>query len=157
MTRQAGPTSVITGPDGALWLSELAVDKIARFDVSARRFTDEIPVESKKNGARSGPGMLVNGPDGNIWFTEMLGNQIGRLNPKTKEIYEFQAPSATPLSLVNPGPEDTAKDIYTEAHMLLKPGEQLGASGGPGAIVFSQDGTLWYAAIFADKVARLAL
>ena len=48
MTRQAGPTSVITGPDGALWLSELAVDKIARFDVSARRFTDEIPVESKR-------------------------------------------------------------------------------------------------------------
>src|ERR1044072_4670364 len=132
LTRPAGPTSVITGPDGALWVSELAVDKIARFDVAARKFTEEIPVDSKKNGARSGPGMLVNGPDGNIWFTEMLGNQIARLNPKTKEIYEFEAPSVTALALVDSGPEACAEDVYTESYMLLKPGETQKPSRGPG-------------------------
>lgn len=157
LSPQAGPTSVITGPDGALWLSELNIDKIARFDVTARKFTEEIPVNSRKNGARSGPGMLVNGPDGNIWFTEMLSNQIGRLELKTRQIHEFSVPSATTLSGVSPGPEDTAKAVYTEAHMTLKPGEELGASGGPGAIVFSQDGAIWYISIFINKVGRLAL
>ena len=60
-TPKAGPVSVLLGSDGALWVAEINVDKIARFDPKSRKFTDEIFVNSGKNGPRSGPGILVNG------------------------------------------------------------------------------------------------
>jgi virginiamycin B lyase len=157
-TPKAGPTSLIVGSDMAIWVAEFNTDKIARFDVKTRKFTDEIPIASHKNGTRSGPGILVNGPDGNIWFTEMFGNQIASLNPETKMIHEFSAPSVPPkLNPVAPAAGDTAKVAQVDARMNLKAGETIGETGGPGGIVFSQDGTLWYTALFTNKVARLKL
>ncbi len=155
-TPDAGPASLITGSDNAIWVSEINVDKIARFDVKTRKFTDEIPISSHKNGARAGPGILVNGPDGNIWFTEMYGNQIARLNPKNKQIHEFSAPSA-PKQLINArvGAAGSAGAALLDARINLKASEQLGPTGGPGGIVFSQDGTIWYTAMFSSKIARL--
>jgi virginiamycin B lyase len=158
LTPKAGPTSLIVGPDNAIWVTELNADKIARFDVKTRKFTDEIPISSRKNGPRAGPGILVNGPDGNIWFTQMLGNQITRLNPKTKQIHEFSAPSAptlAQLTAVGETTADTAKEALLNAHINLKSGEELGPTGGPGGIVVSQDGTIWYTAMFSNKIARL--
>ncbi|HEX6047404.1 MAG TPA: hypothetical protein VFZ22_23135 [Pyrinomonadaceae bacterium] len=152
-TPKAGPTSVIAGPDGALWISQLNADKIARFDLRLRRFTDDIPVNSEKNGPRSGPGILVNGPDGNIWFTQMLGNQIARLNPTTREIFEFSVPTALATSSV--GVADTAAAVMAEAQAALGAEKTLGPTAGPGGIVFSSDGSIWYSAIFADLVSRL--
>jgi virginiamycin B lyase len=152
-TEKAGPTSVLTGPDGALWVSQLNADKIARFDVSARKFTDDIPLTSRKNGPRAGPGILVNGPDGNIWFTQMLGNQIARLNPTTREIFEFSVPTALVARSV--GVADTAAQAMAEAQTALGAEQTLGPTAGPGGIVFSSDGNIWYSAIFADLVSRL--
>jgi len=154
-TPQAGPVSVLVGPDGALWIAELMVDKIARFDPKIRKFTDEILINSGKNGARSGPGILVNGPDGHIWFTQMFGNQIARINPMSRQVHEFQVPSAPTMAVATAGAADTAKQALVDAHLALQPGEKLGPTSGPGGIVFSQDGTVWYTSIYSDKVARL--
>ncbi len=158
-TAQAGPTSLVVGPDGALWVTEFNADKIARFDVKAGKFTDEIPVASHKNGPRSGPGILVNGTDGNIWFTETFGNQIGRLNPATKQVQEFAAPT-TSTQAVSSGTVtsgDTVKQAAFDANMNLPAGQTLAPTRGPGGIVFSQDGTIWFTAIFTHSVARLVL
>jgi len=156
-TAEAGPTSLIVGSDGALWVTLFNVDKIARFDLKVRKFTDEVAVNSRKNGARSGPGILVNGPDGNIWFTETFGNQIAMLNPVNKQLYEFTAPvpSKSEGSPVVVAQADTASSALVEARMKLRPGEEMGPTGGPGGIVFGQDGTIWYTAMFANKIARL--
>jgi virginiamycin B lyase len=156
-TPKAGPTSLVVGPDKAIWVTEFNTDKIARFDVQAKRFTDEIPVASRKNGARSGPGILINGPDGNIWFTELFGNQIARLNVQTRQIHEFSAPSAPSLAETNNPDAGTADEAQVETTMNLKPGETLGKTSGPGALVFSQDGAVWYVSIYSGKVARLAV
>lgn len=152
-TEKAGPTSVLAGPDGALWVSQLNADRIARFDVNRRRFTDDIPVNSQKNGPRAGPGILVNGPDGNIWFTEMLGNQIARLNPTTREIFEFSVPTAMQAGQV--GPADTASEALIQAQAALGTEKTLGPTAGPGGIAFNSDGSIWYSAIFANQVSRL--
>ena len=152
-TPNAGPTSVLAGPDGALWISQLNADKIARFDVRLRRFTDDIPINSEKNGPRSGPGILVGGPDGNIWFTEMLGNQIARLNPTTREIFEFSVPTALASQTVPLA--GTAQEALAEAQAALGAEKTLGPTAGPGGIAFSSDGSIWYSAIFADLVSRL--
>ena len=156
-TPKSGPTSLVTGSDGALWVAELDADKIARFDVAKKTFTDEIPVNSRKNGPRSGPGMLVNGPDGNIWFTEMYGNQIAQLNPKTKTILEFAAPSSVKLSTAAApavaAAGGSAAAAWRDANVASA--EALAPTGGPGGIVFGADGSVWYTAMFANKLARL--
>jgi virginiamycin B lyase len=156
-TPKSGPSCVIKGPDDALWVSELHADKIARFDVTTKKFTDEININSRKNGARSGPGILVNGPDGNIWFTEMYGNQISRINPKNKQVHEFTAPSSVKLEqAAAPSPGSATAGGGKAAWR----DENRGAGGvsdtsGPGSIVASSDGTIWYTAMFAHKIARL--
>jgi len=153
-TPKSGPTSLVAGSDGAIWVAELNVDKIARFDVNKKIFTDEIPVRSRKNGPRSGPGILVNGPDGNIWFTEMYGNQIARLDPRTKEILEFAAPSSVKLSAAAaPAAEGSAAAAWRDTNLAST--EALAPTGGPGGIVFGSDGSVWYTAMFANKLARL--
>ena len=154
-TPLSGPVSVLVGPDGALWIAELMVDKIARFDTKSRKFTDEILVNSGKNGARSGPGILVNGPDGNIWFTQMFGNQIARLNPMSRQVHEFQVPSAYREATPPQVPESSASDSFRNAQMNLKAGERMGPTGGPGGIAVGLDGNIWYTSIYADKVSRL--
>jgi virginiamycin B lyase len=154
-TPKSGPACIITGPDNALWVSELNADKIARFDVESKRFTDEIPLASHKNGPRAGPGILVSGPDGNIWFTEMYGNQIGRINPKNKQIHEFSAPSTAKLAVPGPPPSAAAangKPAWRDENIAAPPPSD---TGGPGSIVVGQDGSLWYTAMFSNKIARL--
>lgn len=153
VTEKAGPTSVIVGSDGALWISQLDADQIARFDPRSRKFTDEIPVNSQKNGPRAGPGILINGPDGNIWFTQMFGNQIARLNPTTREIFEFSVPTSVAAAEVPVA--DTASEALAEAQMALGTKEQLGPTAGPGGLAFAADGSLWYTAVYAGNVSRL--
>lgn len=153
-TPKSGPTSLVVGSDGALWVSELNVDKIARFDINKKAFTEEVAINSKKNGPRSGPGILVNGPDGNIWFTEMYGNQIARLNPRTKEIQEFSVPSSVKLqAAAAPGPGNSAGAAWRDKNR--KSTEALAPTAGPGGIVFGRDGSVWYTAMFSNKLARL--
>jgi virginiamycin B lyase len=153
-TPKSGPTSLVVGSDGAIWVAEHNVDMIARFDVNTKTFTDEVPIRTRKNGPRSGPGILVNGPDGNIWFTEMYGNQIGRLNPKTRAIHEFTAPSSTKLAAAAaPAVGDSATAAWRDVE--VSSAGALAPTGGPGGIVFSRDGTVWYTAMFTNKLARL--
>jgi virginiamycin B lyase len=154
-TPNSGPTSLVAGSDGAIWMTELNVDKVARFDVNTKKFTDEIPVNSKKNGPRSGPGILMNGPDGNIWFTEMYGNQIARLDPKTKQILEFAAPSSVKLSAAAAPAAAGGSAAAAWRDTNLRSAEALAPTGGPGGIVFGSDGSVWYTAMFANKLARL--
>ncbi|MBV9210986.1 MAG: hypothetical protein JOZ52_10175, partial [Acidobacteria bacterium] len=130
---------------------------IARFDTKTKRFTDEILINSGKNGPRSGPGILINGPDGNIWFTEMYGNQISRLDMMARQVHEFSVPSAPSLAVATAGAADTAKQALVDANMSLPAGQTLGPTSGPGGIVFSQDGNIWYTSIFSDKVSRLRI
>jgi virginiamycin B lyase len=151
---KSGPTSLVVGSDGAIWVAEHNVDMIARFDINTKTFTDEVPINSRKNGPRSGPGILVNGPDGNIWFTEMYGNQISRLDVRTKAFHEFAAPSSVRLeAAAAPAVGDSATAAWRDVE--VSSAESLAPTGGPGGIVFSRDGTLWYTAMFSNKLARL--
>lgn len=157
-TPNSGPACIITGPDNALWVSELNADKIARFDVNTKTFTDEIPIDSRKNGPRAGPGILVIGTDRTIWFTEMYANQIGRVNVQTKQIHEFTAP--TTVNQGQPGPPPIASAGGAGRGQPAWRDENKGAgamrpSSGPGSIVVSPNGDIWYTAMFAHKIARL--
>ena len=73
----------------------------------------------------------------------------------SRQIHEFQVPSAPSMSVATAGAADTAKQALVDASMALQAGEKLGPTSGPGGIVFSQDGNIWYTSIYSSKVARL--
>jgi len=64
------PNLITTGPDGNLWVTEWAGNKVIRLT----------PAGQITEFAASGPLGIASGPDGNIWFTETNNSVIGRVN-----------------------------------------------------------------------------
>jgi streptogramin lyase len=98
-TANSGPVSIVTGPDGNLWFTEINANKIGRMTTGGEFTEFSIPTPNSQ------PDEIDVGPDGNLWFAEILGNKIGRITP-TGEITEFVVP--TPNSrptVVAPGPD----------------------------------------------------
>ena len=87
-TASAGPVSIVTGPDGALWFTEIAANKIGRITPAGEFMEFPIPTPNSQ------PDEINVGPDGNLWFAEILGNKIGRITP-SGVITEFVVPTRT--------------------------------------------------------------
>ena len=71
----ARPRYITAGPDGNLWFTDSAYDKIRR--ISTTGSITEFPVPT----AGSGLGHITPGPDGNLWFVEENMGNIGRITP----------------------------------------------------------------------------
>jgi streptogramin lyase len=80
------PRGITAGPDGALWFTESATNRIGRVT------TDGVFTEFLIPTSESTPTNIVSGPDGNIWFTEFDASQIGRITP-AGVITEFTVPT----------------------------------------------------------------
>jgi virginiamycin B lyase len=74
-TASGGPAGITTGPDGALWFTENAGNKIGRMTTNGMFTEYEVPTPS------SGVDSISMGPDGALWFTEHPRNNIGRITP----------------------------------------------------------------------------
>ncbi len=72
-SRDSSPAGIALGPDGALWFTDYAGDRIGRLTPAGQ--LSEFPLPA----AGSGPFSIVAGPDGALWFTEWLGDRIGRI------------------------------------------------------------------------------
>src|SRR5258706_4936915 len=71
----SGVTYGITrGPDGNLWFTEYAANRIGR--ITPNGVVTEFVVPGV--GA---PFAITAGPDGNLWFTDTNTNQIGKITP----------------------------------------------------------------------------
>jgi virginiamycin B lyase len=68
-----GPDGITTGPDGALWFTESAANKIGRMTMNGMLTEYEVPTPI------SGVGSISVGPDRALWFAENQGNYIGRI------------------------------------------------------------------------------
>src|SRR3954470_10573964 len=66
------PWEITSGPDGNLWFTEQAGNKIGRITPSGS--VTDFPVSP---GSR--PTGITTGPDGALWFTELFGGRIGRI------------------------------------------------------------------------------
>jgi uncharacterized protein (TIGR03437 family) len=74
-TPNSGLNLITAGPDGALWFTESAGNKIGR--ITPNGAITEFPLPK----ADSNPGSIVAGPDGNLWFTEHNPARIARITP----------------------------------------------------------------------------
>src|SRR5262249_5173150 len=119
-------SSIVAGPDGALWFTETDMNQIGRLDPTQLRTCTVVPTDCITEFVvptdSSGPGAITAGHDGALWFIEKTANQIGRINTDGKVTHEYFIPTA------NSG----ASDITT----------------GP-------DGNLWFTEKNASKIARM--
>jgi streptogramin lyase len=151
----AQPTSIVTGPDGNLWFTSSANDRIGRID------PDTLQVATFTLGGALEPVGIVAGPDGNLWFTAYGSSHIGRITPSgTVTLYTsafLDGPQGIAVS--DDGRiwfASTDNDRVGKLNPLADPtnivtfptGGAVGAEGplditpGPGA-------TMWFSAVFA--------
>jgi virginiamycin B lyase len=91
-TPKSRPHDPALAPDGSLWYTAQAVNKLGRLDPRTGQFK-EYPLKTPN----SGPHGLVADKDGNIWFTAISGGYIGKLNPNTGEITEYRPSNGTEI------------------------------------------------------------
>lgn len=75
-TVQSGPVGVYVVPSGDVWVCEFVGQKIAKFDIQTKKFT-EYPVPA----TLLGPGVVRAFTDNKyLWFTALGANAIGRVD-----------------------------------------------------------------------------
>jgi streptogramin lyase len=152
----AQPTSLVTGPDGNLWFTSSANDRIGRID------PDDGQITTFPTGADEPVG-IVAGPDGNLWFTAYASDHVGRITP-SGTVTLFAGPSSqvegpqgitvsadgriwfTSTDNDRVGKLDPA-DPTTIVTFPTVAGPQDGA--GPLDITAGPDGNLWFTAAYA--------
>src|SRR5204863_8040351 len=74
------------GPDGNIWFTEFAANRVARCSTGGNIAEFTIPT------ANTNPIQITAGPDGAVWFTEANTGQIGRVTT-AGAITEFTIPT----------------------------------------------------------------
>jgi sugar lactone lactonase YvrE len=163
-TPAAGPHEITTGPDGALWFTEYAGNKIGR--ITAGSLTDYSGLSPS-----SAPVGIAAGPDGNLWFTEVgnplvpgSGNKIGQINPTTHVVSEYGGLTASsgPTG-ITAGPDgalwftesgvDKIGRITTSGNVTEYGG--LTAGSNPAGIAVGPDGNLWFTENGSSKIGEI--
>ena len=91
-TEGCGPSGIIIGLNGIVYVTELFGNKIARLDPH-RHIVEEFPIPTLE----AWPTGLGLDAEGNLWFNETKGNKIGRLT-RSGNITEFNVPTTASRS-----------------------------------------------------------
>jgi virginiamycin B lyase len=118
-----GPWSAVEDKDGMFWIPYYGRgNAVVRLDPKTAELT-QFPLPFPKIAA-TGVHSAIPAPDGTVWFTELAAGRIGHLDPKTKEITEYQN---TPL------PDGK----HTTAHTIrVDDSGRVWTSGGPAISMF---------------------
>src|SRR5208282_623679 len=165
-TAYSGTEGITTGPDGALWFTEVAGNKIGR--ITTAGVVTEFPIPT----ANSYPFGITAGPDGALWFTEANAAKIGRITTDGG-IAEFSSPywpsNSNPLGITN-GPVGTEASVWfplanrnsigviipmtgqiSEAPIYTNNSVPTGITAGPE----EPDGWLWYTESSGNKIGHV--
>src|ERR1700722_955905 len=158
-TANSQPESIALGPDGALWFTETAGNKIGRITTAGA--VTEYPVGGTYQ--TGSPWAIIVGPDGAMWFTETLGSKIGRITTAgviTKE-RATPTPNSGPRGIAI-GPdgamwftEYSANKIgrITTAGVITE--YPLAPNTSPSEIAAGPDGALWFTENGGNQVVRM--
>jgi virginiamycin B lyase len=91
-TPKSRPHDPAQAPDGSLWYTGQAANKLGRLDPTTGAFK-EYPLKTP----HSGPHGLVADQQGNIWFTAISAGYLGKLDPKTGDIREYRPADKTEI------------------------------------------------------------
>ncbi len=152
----SGPVGITSGPDGNLWFTEAAGNRIGRITPSGS--ITEYPLPR----SHSGPAGITSGPDGNLWFAEAAGNRIGRIT-LSGSITEYSPPRCNNPVWITSGPDGNLWFTETIGNRIgrITPGGSITefalptAESGPAGIVTGPDGNLWFTEAAGNKIGRI--
>ncbi|KAE9387039.1 soluble quino protein glucose dehydrogenase [Gymnopus androsaceus JB14] len=178
-TPLSGPCDICTGPDGALWVQNILVDKIARVDPATGDVEEySIPYTLPPLNASLLPGFtggrtalacaIRPGNDGNIYAASGIRNQFLRINVTTRKIDVFTPTPYNPLGDLQPfndltaGPDgmffsQTTANVIShfnyasEVFTIYPLPTPLSA---PLGMIYFKD-YLWFAELLGNKIGRL--
>ena len=152
----AGRRDIAAGPDGNLWFTESAGNKIGQ--ITTAGVITEFPVPTA-NASVIG---IAAGPDGNLWFAEAL-DKIGRITT-AGTITEFPTtPGSWPNSIA-PGPDGNlwfTENVSSKIGRITTAGIVTGefptttAGSGPLGITAGPDGNLWFTEYEVGQIGRM--
>jgi streptogramin lyase len=159
------PQDLVFGPDGALYVTSSANDKILKYDAGTGAFLG-VFADLSGNG-HTGPIGVAFGPDGNLYVTTFDSGQVFRLNGQTGAILgSTSAPAGLALTVAAFGPDGNlytgsldlatfAGGVYrynTTTNLLtlfVAPGS--GGLQSPGGITFGPNGNLLVSNLLFDQ------
>jgi len=145
----SNPTGIANGPDGNLWFTESATNKIGSITVNGTVTEFSIPTPNSQ------PWAITVGSDGNLWFTEIAANKIAKITT-SGVIAEFSLPN-TPIPGQPPKPNSivagpdgnlwfTSPDAGVIGRITISGviTEYRVALTNPAPITLGPDGSLWF-------------
>ncbi|HVA34098.1 MAG TPA: hypothetical protein VNG31_08125 [Candidatus Baltobacteraceae bacterium] len=153
------PYGITTGPDGNLWFTEQAANKVGRITTTGKITEFAVPSSS------SGPAGIVTGPDGNLWFAESAASKVASITT-AGTIVEFPTITANsvPFNIAN-APDGNL--WFTEQRGNIAKITTAGAvteyavpTGGyaytnPYGITTGPDGALWFTELTGNDIGRI--
>ncbi|MCJ1441974.1 MAG: hypothetical protein MMC23_002466 [Stictis urceolatum] len=178
-TSFSGPCDLDTGPDGAIWVSDQLVNKLARVDVTTGAVTDypipwtlpplaENPLAGLAGGRLNLACVVRSGADGHLYAANGLRNQLVKMNVTTKDIEVLTPPGLGPAGNLQPFNDAyTAEDgIYftqTTGNVLtfyeFETGEFTNyevptPAAMPLGVLHASDGNVYVAEFMGNKIAK---
>ena len=153
------PHDVAPAPDGTVWYTAQGNGELGRLDPATGQ------VHRVKLGDRSRPHGVIVGPDGAPWITDGGLNAIVRVDPKSEKINLYPLPSGREGANLNTaafGHDGVLwftgqNGIYGRVDPKVDRVEVFDApkGAGPYGIVATPDGTVYYASLAGNYIARL--
>jgi streptogramin lyase len=168
-TSGSGPLLIASGPDGAVWFTEISAGKIGRIPVTATNGSSiqEFSVPT----AGSNPFGITAGPDGNVWFTELVGNNIGRIPVSATSGSQItEIPTRGNPTYIVAGPDGNLWYTEYSSGMIARipttathtvPGitefTLTSPSSDPSGIAVGPDGKMWFTEYNSDNIGSIAV
>jgi streptogramin lyase len=153
------PEQVATGPEGDLWLTAGAANKILRVTPAG----EVVKEYSLPSG--SWPFAITEGPEGYMWFTETDSNKVGEVNPSTGAIEEFSVGKGEEPRGIVAGPNKEAALWVTalEGEKILKISTSgtiskeypVASKSEPLFITVGAEGDIYFTETAASKIGRI--
>jgi len=125
-----GPHSLALGHDGRWYTTDTFATQIGVFNPATMSWEQSYDIPDGKNLPSLYPHTIRVDRHGKVWFTLAFSEQVGRLDPVTRKV-----------------------DVID-----LPPAKSLGVAAGTvpyGIDIDPQDGSIWYARLWADKIGRV--
>jgi len=152
----SGPTHIVTGPDGNLWVTETLLDSVAK--VTPGGTVTQVPLTPN-----SAPSRIVDGPDGDLWATEPGSNQVAQITTAGVVTHHPVAgkPTGITVGADSPNPDlwvtlpgvNKIARLTTAGTVTQYPIPTAGSN--PGGIVLGTDGNIWFSENAGNKIGRL--
>lgn len=156
--RASSPTTVTALPDGTIWFTEGAGNRIGRMNPDGSGLK-EFPLPNPS----SSPRIIALGADGNLWFSEHTGNRMGRMT---------LAGEYTGFAIPTPNSQPRAIALGSDGNIWfgMFAGGKIGRitprgeitefapptpDSGPRALAAGPDGNIWFSEYRANRIGRI--